>query len=250
MPRNATHTVDRERTIRGGRQFAVRLEVGRDVVPAALAIPDRATPAPAALLLHGYTSHKEQMLNSAGRALLDRGVASLAIDLPLHGERQSRLDEESLRNPLSLVRRWRAALDECRASLAFLAARPELDADRLALVGYSLGAYLGVTVAAREPSVRAVVLAAGGDLPANTPFASVVRTVADPVRAVRKIAGRPLLMVHGRSDRTVTPDQAKRLYAAAGEPKTLLWYDGGHYMPAAMVERAGEWVAERLGSEG
>src|SRR3712207_7671979 len=45
----------------------------------------------------------------------------------------------------------------------------------------------------------------GGDLPANTPFASVVRTVADPLRAVRAIAGRPLLMVHGRSDRTVTP---------------------------------------------
>jgi hypothetical protein len=32
--------------------------------------------------------------------------------------------------------------------------------------------------------------------------------VADPVRAIRKLEGRPLLMVHGRRDRTVKPEQA------------------------------------------
>jgi len=251
MPPTVAHTLGPERPVRGGRRIAVTLQVSGDVVPAALLLPDRAAgaaPAPASLLLHGYTSNKEQILNSAGRALLDRGVASLGIDLPLHGERESRLDEESLRNPLSLVRRWRAAMDECRAALAFMAAHPELDAGRLALVGYSLGAYLGVIVAAREPSVRAVVLAAGGDLPINTPFSTLVRTVADPIRAVRKLAGRPLLMVHGRGDRTVRPDQAERLFAAAGEPKEIRWYEGGHWLPATEVEAATAWVARVLAS--
>lgn len=232
----------------GGHRLSVALHVGRERVPAVLLVPDRPTPVPAALLLHGYTSSKERMLDSIGRALLGRGVASLGVDLPLHGERESRLDEESLRNPIALARQFRAALAECRVALQFLASREELDASRLAVVGYSLGAFLGVIVAAREPAVRAVALAAGGDLPTNTPFSTIIRAVADPARAARELDGRPLLMIHGRNDRTVTPEQAKRLYAAAREPKTLLWYDGGHWLPAPMVDRAAEWVGETLGS--
>ena len=63
--------------------------------------------------------------------------------------------------------------------------------------------------------MRAVVVAAGGDLPAGTPFTALARTVADPLRAVRRLRGRPLLVVHGRRDRTVLPEQAERLFAAA-----------------------------------
>jgi dienelactone hydrolase len=247
MPANVDQTLGAERAVPGGRRLALSLHVGRDAVPAVLLTPAATGPGPAALLLHGYTSSKERMLDSIGRALLERGVASLGIDLPLHGERESRLEEESLRNPLVLARQYRAALAECRAALDFLGGRAEVDAARLAVVGYSLGAFLGVIVAAREPSVAAVVLAAGGDLPTNSPFSTLVRAIADPARAARDLR-RPLLMIHGRHDRTVTPEQAKRLYAAAKEPKTLLWYDGGHWLPRPMIDRAGEWLAETLGS--
>ena len=85
-----------------------------------------------------------------------------------------------------------------------------------------MGSFLGITAAAADPAVRAVVLAAGGDLPPNTPFASLIRTVADPPRAARAFAGRPLLMISGKRDRTVTPYQAEQLFAAAGEPKTMM----------------------------
>jgi len=248
MPVNVAHTVGAERPVRGGRRVAVTLHVGRERVPAELLVPTHSSPVPAALLLHGYTSSKEQMLGSIGRALLTRGIASLGVDLPLHGERESRLDEDSLRNPMVLARQWRAALAECRSALGFLAGHPELDAGRLAVVGYSLGAFLAVIVAAREPPVRAVALAAGGDLPTNTPFSTLIRAVADPARAARELAGRPLLMIHGRRDRTVTPEQAKRLYAAAKEPKTLLWYDGGHWLPDQMIDRAAEWLEGVLGT--
>jgi uncharacterized protein len=93
-----------------------------------------------------------------------------------------------------------------------------------------------------------VVLAAGGDLPEGTPFARLVRTVADPIRAVRALAGRPLLMVHGRADRTVTAAQAQRLFDAAGEPKELRWWDAGHYLPTAAIDEAAVWLCDRLGA--
>jgi fermentation-respiration switch protein FrsA (DUF1100 family) len=53
-------------------------------------------------------------------------------------------------------------------------------------------------------------------------------------------------MVNGRFDRTVTPDQARRLYAAAKEPKELRWYDGGHWPPPRELESAADWIADRL----
>ena len=44
-----------------------------------------------------------------------------------------------------------------------------------------------MTVAAKNPLVKAVALAAGGDLPEEAPFDSIVRTFADPRRAVRAV---------------------------------------------------------------
>lgn len=244
-------TVQDERAVRGGRRVSLALQVAGDRVPSTLLLPLEPRPAPAALLLHGYTSSKERMADSAGRLLLERGVASLAIDLPLHGEREDSaagvgVSDEELRNPLALARRWRAALEEAHVALRYLGGVAEVDPARLALVGYSMGAYLGVMAAAREPAVRALVLAAGGDLPANTPFAPLVRTVVDPLRAVRQYAGRPLLMINGRHDRTILPDQAERLYAAAGEPKEIVWHDGGHWLPDGAVGRAADWLAKSV----
>jgi len=186
------------------------------------------------------------MAESVGRALLARGVASLAVDLPLHGERSDTAVLHGGFDPLRLIREWRAALSEETLALRYLAARREVDRTRLAVVGYSLGSYLALSLAAKERDVRAVVLAAGGDLPAATPFARLVRTVADPLAQVRSLAGRPLLMVNGRSDRTIRPDQAERLFAAAAEPKEIQWWEAGHYLPQAAIERAAAWLAERL----
>jgi dienelactone hydrolase len=243
----------RERTaIPGGTRLSLELraeELGDAAVPAILLLPDVAREVPAALLLHGYTSHKEMMSDRVGRALLDGGVASLAVDLPMHGER-STAGERSAIQPLELMRNWKLALAECTIALRYLAARPEIDRDRLGIVGYSLGSFLGVTVAARERAVRAIVLAAGGDLPAEMPFGMMVRAVIDPAAAVRKLEGTPLLMVHGRRDRTVTPEQARRLFEAAREPKEIRWWDAGHYLPDAVIGEAAGWLAEQLGVVG
>jgi uncharacterized protein len=237
------------RDVPGGRQIAVELDTHPERVPGLLLLPDSQAPAPAALLLHGFTSRKERMADSIGKALLRRGVASLAIDLPLHGGREGSYDDVSLRHPMQVVNKWRLAVSEAREALGYLAELPQIDANRLAVVGYSLGSFLGVMIAAAESRVRAVVLVAGGDYPETTPFASLIRTVADPLRAVRKLAGRPLLMVNGRFDRTVRPAQAERLFAAAGEPKEMRWYQGGHWPREPEIDAAAEWVAGSLRSD-
>jgi predicted esterase len=223
--------------------------VGDESIPAILQLPlrnEEAPPVPGALLLHGYASEKALLADTAGKALLARGVASLAIDLPLHGERASGLQSFSRQNPLAMLELWKLALDECATALHYLSARPEIDRQRLGLMGYSMGAFLGVIAAAQHREVRALVLAAGGDLPDSTVFGNLVRMAADPITAVRQLNGRPLLMVNGRFDRTVTADQAERLYAAASQPKELRWFQTGHRLPADAVEFAAKWLSEKL----
>jgi predicted esterase len=228
-------------------RYSLRLRVGEAVVPAILLLPpDAERQVPAALLLHGYSSRKERMADTIGRALAIRGVASLAIDLPLHGDGDAPLQREALRNPLALVVRWRLALAECAAALDCLADHERYDSSRLGLVGYSLGAYVGVAAAARDTRVRALVLAAGGDLPLGTPFERLVRAFADPRKAVRRLAGRPLLMTHGRLDRTVRPADAHRLFSVAGDPKEMRWWNAGHMLPAEAIEDAASWLAHQL----
>jgi uncharacterized protein len=227
-------------------RFDVEILDANERIPATLMVPGGDTRAPAALLLHGFGSHKERMIDTIGAALLRHGVAALSMDLPLHGERSGSPHDLRAGNPIALLGVWSAAMREAQIGLEYLAAQPRVDSERLALVGYSLGSFLANIVAAELETVRAVVLAASGDLPDGLPFMSLVRGVVDPLRGVRRIAGRPLLMINGRFDRTVKPVQAERLFAAAREPKTMRWYGGGHWPPASEIEFAAEWLAEQL----
>jgi fermentation-respiration switch protein FrsA (DUF1100 family) len=100
--------------------------------------------------------------------------------------------------------------------------------------------------AAADERLRAVALAAAADLPDHTPYAWLVRGMVNPLRAADRLAGRPLLLVNGTRDTTTRPEQAKRLFAAAKEPKTLHWYEGGHWPPPTAITTAARWLADRL----
>ena len=212
-------------------------------VPSILLLPDTDRRVPCALLLHGFSSSKERLSDTIGRALAVRGIASLAIDLPLHGSRDDAMLEEARRNPLGLVKHWTTAVAEANAAIGWLSAQDEINPSQLNATGYSLGSYVALQTAAANERVATVIVAAGGDLPA-TPWTSMVRAMSDPVRSVRALNGRPLLMLHGRHDRTISPEQAQRLYDAASQPKELRWYDSGHVLPPNAADDAALWLLD------
>jgi pimeloyl-ACP methyl ester carboxylesterase len=233
------------RDVANGVRFDLEIVDEAQRVPAILLVPAAPSPVPATLLLHGFGSSKERMSDTIGEALLLRGVAALSVDLPLHGARGNPRDLR-LANPVELLDSWRRAVHEARLALDFLAGHERVDAMRLGLVGYSLGSFLANIVASETPTVRALVLAASGDLPDGLPFESLVRAVLDPLRVVRRVVGRPLLMINGRFDRTVRPPQAERLFAAASEPKMMRWYGGGHWPPPSEIDYAAGWLSTQL----
>ncbi len=237
-------SVRSESEIEGGRKFLLAFRRNGESIPAVMLLPKAPGPVAVSLLLHGLSLDKEHMSEMAGSALIRRGIASVALDLPMHGER-SKGKTVSTDSPFEMVTRWREALDEAGLVLRYLAGRPDLDASRISLLGYSLGAFIGLKVASANPLVSSVVLAAGGDLPEQTPFISLVRAVADPIKMARNLKGRRLLMLHGRYDRAVTPAQAERLFKAAPEPKKMMWWDCGHLLPPQAIDEAAAWLSER-----
>jgi fermentation-respiration switch protein FrsA (DUF1100 family) len=73
----------------------------------------------------------------------------------------------------------------------------------------------------------------------------MVRMMANPLKSVKALNGRPLLMLHGRSDRTIRPQQAERLFDAASEPKEIRWYSSGHVLPPEAADDAAEWLIDK-----
>jgi uncharacterized protein len=240
------HSIRNEKEIPGGRRIHLDFRWGGETLPALLLMPFGKYPVPGALLLHGLNLDKERMAEMAGPSLLRRGIASLTLDLPLHGERGKGGDASAGTNPFDMMRRWKGAQEECMAALRFMAGYPGLDGSRLSLIGYSLGAFLGLRVAAEVSAIKALIIAGGGDLPDYTPFISVARAFSDPLKQVRQLAGRPLFMLHGKYDKAVPPKQAERLFQAAREPKKIVWWDCGHVLPPEAIDAAAAWLADQF----
>jgi fermentation-respiration switch protein FrsA (DUF1100 family) len=59
-----------------------------------------------------------------------------------------------------------------------------------------------------------------------------------PVTAVARLAPRPLLVIHGGADASVPVEHARRLYAAAGDPKDLWVLPGVDHVGGYFVDRA------------
>ncbi|HUQ48963.1 MAG TPA: alpha/beta fold hydrolase [Gemmatimonadaceae bacterium] len=222
------------------------IELAGADVPSLMLRPDVDTPVPGVLLLHGYSSTKEVLSDTMGVALAARGVATLSFDLPLHGHRDDEMFEEAKTNPFGLLQHWKSALVESKGAIEWLASHEAIDEDRLGVLGYSLGSYVGLQTAASEKRVKCVVVAAGGDLP-ETPWTSMVRMVTDPLTAAKLLKTRPLLVLHGTNDRTIRRQQAQTLYDAALEPKELKWYESGHVLPPAAADDAASWMVAQLG---
>ena len=134
-------------------------------------------------------------------------------------------------------------LGDLRAALAF--ARDRSPAAPLGLIGYSMGAAVSIMVAVDDPTVRAVVAdssyAAIGDVIAaayrrrRMPVVPLLAAsdryngwrygyrfgALRPIDAVARLAPRPILIIHGEEDDLTPAEHARRLYAAAREPKEL-----------------------------
>jgi dipeptidyl aminopeptidase/acylaminoacyl peptidase len=224
---------------------------------AALRVPATAGPHPAVLLIPGLDSTKEEF-RSTEKTFLDRGLATFSVDGPGQGEAEYDLPIRGDWSSPGLV------------LLDALAAQPEIDADRLAVWGVSLGGYYAPRVAAAAGDrIRACVALAGpynfcdcwDQLPQLTRDTFRVRSQVptdDEARAIastldlRGHAGQisaPLLVVTGKLDRLIPWQQAERLAEEAKDAELLLLDDGNHGCMNVWPQHrpyTADWLARRL----
>jgi dipeptidyl aminopeptidase/acylaminoacyl peptidase len=218
-----------------GEHVAIPYEAGASLF-GILRKPWHAPKPPVVILLPGLDSVKEE-LHAYGDDFLRRGMAVLAIDGPGQGEMEfehaMRFDYEA---PL-------------RYAIDYLETRPDVAADRVGLLGVSLGGYYAARAAAFEPRVKAVIALAGwcsiaphfDRAPLLTREAFVARLkVHDEAEARAALAQFdltgvmqkvrcPLLVIMGRQDRVVPPEEAERMAATAGgETELWMFEDGNH----------------------
>ena len=189
---------------------------------------EHANRTPGLLVQHGAgTSKYARFVTACMDVLCHAGFACLALDAIGHGEREDAIkpeDELGWRKLRGSPNYVTANIVDFRRGLDYLASRPEIDSARLAYIGSSMGAMQGAILCGVDQRPQAVILRCGG---AHT--GALVRDEAlDHLKYVSRIAPRPLLMLNNTEDEVFGRDAVLRLYEAAGQPKELRWFPGGH----------------------
>ena len=179
--------------------------------------------------------NRTQFREEAG-ALASRGVVSL---LP-QGRFPWSVDPTGSAADLEEIAREVARL---RAGLDVLAARPDVDEDRLAVVGHDFGGMLAVLAAAEDPRVKSLVVVAATPRwsdwflpfwPIKEDRIEYLRATAgvDPIERIGAVAPRPLLLQFGEKDWFIAPMSAWGFRRAYGNDETveLKMYDSEHDM--------------------
>jgi hypothetical protein len=212
-------------------------------------------PAPVVLLFHGFTGQRDELpvantdegvFARTARLLAEQGIASLRIDFRGSGESPGDFADTTFEGQVA----------DGLAALAWVAANPAVDGDRLGVIGWSQGGLVATAVAGRSDVPDALVLWAavanpeesfGGilgtetlakglalgaePLPVTLPWGAEIAlkrgffdgvATFDPPAELASYAG-PLLVAHGTLDTTVLPTAVDAFLAAHdGEEKTWI----------------------------
>lgn len=230
--------------------------------------------APTVVVFNGMDNCKEMSVLFAGLEFAARGMHTLAIDGPGQGE-SLRLRGMSARHDYEVP--GAAAYD-------WVAARDDVDPQRVVVMGYSFGGYYAARIAACEPRYAAGVAFAAlhWDLAAwqreikrrhdtdptttaqstfHFPWvmgcpdmsAAIEKATRFSLAGVAERIACPFLIVHAEDDRVVPVASAHRLYEAVGSSrkhlKILTAGDGGTYHAQADNRQVGvDYIADWIGA--
>jgi dienelactone hydrolase len=132
-------------------------------VPTLIALPMKGTgkKLPAVIFLHGIGQNKN-FLKEITAPYNQTGFALLCFDQYTRGERKLRGKQSFLARCKAFAQRAAKTVNETRRLLDYLSTRPDIDPQRIYLVGASYGAVTGSTVLAKDKRLRAGVLVYGG----------------------------------------------------------------------------------------
>jgi len=187
-------------------------------------------PAPGIIMCHGFTGHKAEthrLFVKAARDLASHGLVALRFDFRGSGDSGGDFREMTVSREI----------EDAGAALDYLVSRTEVKADRVGVLGLSLGGCVAACLAGRDARVKALVLWAAVAHPARVAdrllpefgdsavldmqgwglgrgFIEDIASI-QPLKELASYAG-PSLVVHGSNDETVPPSDALDYRVALG----------------------------------
>jgi uncharacterized protein len=189
------------------------------------------TPGPAVLICNGNAGDRSHRLPLA-QTLAASGYAVLLFDYRGYAGNAGKPSEEGLRA-------------DARAAVGALSARQDVDPERIAYFGESLGAAVAVGLATERPPAALILRSPPSSLADvgrhHYPFLPIFDVLlfdryplAEQLRAVRV----PLLVLATERDEIVPMHLSRRVFDAAGEPKRYVPLIASHHNDPALL--AGE----------
>ena len=131
----------------------VSIEANGRTIPAIVTLPAGEGPFPAVVFNHGHGGSKDENTGFGGiaEALAEAGIASIRMDFPGCGDSTEPFTENTLSNMIA----------DSNAAKDYLVANYPVDADKLGILGYSMGGRLASMIIGEEdcPYQAAVLLA-------------------------------------------------------------------------------------------
>jgi phosphoribosylformylglycinamidine cyclo-ligase len=234
--------------------------------------PDGSPKAPAVVLCHGFTGNKSEshfVFVKLARSLADAGMATLRFDFRGSGDSEGSFEEMTISGEIA----------DAMNAVEFLAEQPEVDADRIGVLGLSLGGCVAACVTGRSPLVKATILWAplhdpdvfnerlsptptsfphefSGGMLLGKPFVDELPDI-DPLVEIRGAQGS-VLILHGSADETLRvawSDAYVSSLTEAGVPFESEIVEGADHTFARIdherhvIQRSVAWFITHLGEE-
>jgi dienelactone hydrolase len=257
------------------------------VVPGLLLIPKKRNgPAPAIIGLHGHGSTKESICTDPkssqliGPLLAQRGYVVAAIDAYFNGDRigkgpagkrDNKAGQEASLFKLYLWQGrtlWGMMLRDEQCLIDYLETRPEVDKQRIAATGMSMGCTRSWWLAAIDERIKAIVgvacftryteLIAHGNLRSHGIYYFVPGVLAhfDVEAIYALVAPRPMLMLSGDQDGGAPTDgilvlekklgSVYRLHGKEDAFRSVIYKDTGHEYLPEMKDEMVRWFEKHL----
>jgi 2,6-dihydroxypseudooxynicotine hydrolase len=208
----------------------------RDIqMPGFMRLPLGVNKPPCVLLINGLDTTKEEQL-MISNLCIQRGLATVSFDGPGQGETFYRMKMNA-----HYVEAVYAALD-------FIEARPEIDCQRIGIIGRSLGSHYAARAAMSDSRIKAVAswgsmfdLRNFRTIPpltlAGFKYVTGSQTLDDAIPYLEsvdlsQVEGRincPLMVLNGGRDPITPPANIERMKALGdGAVEVLFWEDGSH----------------------
>jgi dienelactone hydrolase len=227
-------------------------------------------PFPCAIVLD-ITGGDQSLSRMIANHLAQNRIGGLFVQMAYYGPRRpkgSRLRLLSLDIERTVDAIRQTVLDLRRAT-AWMGSRPEVDPQRLGIVGTSLGSFMAALTAEMEPRLKRVVVLLGGagfvdgyyDHPKAKNAVKLWESIGgtkqqvkdliapiDPITCAGNLRECKLLIIAGKKDDVVPPKMAEALWKATGRQK-IVWYNCGHFSAALFLVPALNHVVNHLGAK-